>query len=590
MKRVRLFLPFCAGCCWLQLVGGLSHAAHSLSVPPHAAELGSMRIVAAVGQITGEIFAQDTTPPEITCPPNLVLEATSSAGAVATFSATATDAVDGPLAVSFSPSSGSTFALGTTTVTGMVSDAAGNTSTCTFTVTVQEPATLTASFTANPNPAACNQLVSFDAVESKAGPGRTIVSYHWDFGDGSSGTGKTASHTYRALGRYHVRLTVTDDQRPVMTDTATMVIHVDQGNQPPIASLEGSYSANVGEALLLDGSGSTDPDENCGDRITNYRWSINGHLVVDSDEPMRAVRWDLLTDKVPELAFPSDPVAGVPHNIVRLTVTDSLGLSSSSESVLRIFDNHPVACATGAPAPSSGVPVTFNAECSSHGHPERRIVRYEWDFDYDGMNFRPEIVSTEPIVVRAFEPRGTGPIYELTTRLRVVDDNSPARDSFSDFHLVISNTHALTVARLGAGQGIVTSQPIGIDCGAECDIRIEGGTVLTLTAEPGADSVFLGWSGACAGTGKCVITMDAARTVTALFALRPRLQVLGMLPNGSFHLRLENPAESGIRIESSGDLATWAAAGMLAPGEQHFFVPAAARESRRFYRALYLAE
>lgn len=57
---------------------------------------------------------------------------------MATFTASALDNVDGPVPVSFSAASGSTFPLGTTTVTATAADAAGNTATGTFTVTVQD--------------------------------------------------------------------------------------------------------------------------------------------------------------------------------------------------------------------------------------------------------------------------------------------------------------------------------------------------------------------------------------------------------------------------------------------------------------------
>ena len=40
---------------------------------------------------------------------------------------------------------------------------------------------------------------------------------------------------------------------------------------------------------------------------------------------------------------------------------------------------------------------------------------------------------------------------------------------------------------------------------------------MTLTATPEAGSVFAGWSGACTGTGDCVVTMDAVKSVTATF-------------------------------------------------------------------------
>lgn len=76
---------------------------------------------------------------------------------------------------------------------------------------------------------------------------------------------------------------------------------------------------------------------------------------------------------------------------------------------------------------------------------------------------------------------------------------------------------ALTVVRDGTGTGLVTSTPAGIDCGATCGASFDRDTEVTLVAEPGAASELVGWSGACVGTGPCVVTMDAAKTVTATF-------------------------------------------------------------------------
>src|SRR5205823_11441025 len=45
------------------------------------------------------------------------------------------------------------------------------------------------------------------------------------------------------------------------------------------------------------------------------------------------------------------------------------------------------------------------------------------------------------------------------------------------------------------------------------------GTQVTLTATPANGHTFAGWSGACTGTGSCVVTMSAAQSVTATFDL-----------------------------------------------------------------------
>lgn len=78
----------------------------------------------------------DTMSPVIAIPPDQTLEATSVAGAVATFTVTATDAVDPNPMVVCVPASGSVFPRGTTVVTCTAADASGNTSSGSFNITV----------------------------------------------------------------------------------------------------------------------------------------------------------------------------------------------------------------------------------------------------------------------------------------------------------------------------------------------------------------------------------------------------------------------------------------------------------------------
>ncbi len=82
------------------------------------------------------VSVQDLTPPVITVPSNMIVEATNSSGAVVTFSTSATDAVSGSRTTTNTPASGSIFPLGTTTVAVTASDAAGNSASQTFTVTI----------------------------------------------------------------------------------------------------------------------------------------------------------------------------------------------------------------------------------------------------------------------------------------------------------------------------------------------------------------------------------------------------------------------------------------------------------------------
>lgn len=77
--------------------------------------------------------------------------------------------------------------------------------------------------------------------------------------------------------------------------------------------------------------------------------------------------------------------------------------------------------------------------------------------------------------------------------------------------------YTLTVSK--SGNGAVTGNPAGINCGTECSASYEAGTAISLSAAPSSDSLFTGWSGACSGSGACSVTMDSNKTVTASFAL-----------------------------------------------------------------------
>src|SRR2546428_3905333 len=73
----------------------------------------------------------DNQPPSITCPANQTVLATSASSALVTYPApTVTDNCPGTAAPTCTPPSGSTFPLGTTTVTCSATDASGNPSSC----------------------------------------------------------------------------------------------------------------------------------------------------------------------------------------------------------------------------------------------------------------------------------------------------------------------------------------------------------------------------------------------------------------------------------------------------------------------------
>jgi hypothetical protein len=113
------------------------------------------------------------TSPVISVPADLSVPATSAAGAPVTFTATGSDAEDGPLTPTCEPPSGSTFPIGRTSVTCTVTDAAGDSASGSFRVTVTNtaptvsvPADVTVEATS-----AAGAVVTFDATATDAEEG-----------------------------------------------------------------------------------------------------------------------------------------------------------------------------------------------------------------------------------------------------------------------------------------------------------------------------------------------------------------------------------------------------------------------------------
>jgi parallel beta-helix repeat protein len=67
-----------------------------------------------------------------------------------------------------------------------------------------------ASFTCSPEKPVVNQIITFNASNSKD-PDGTITNYEWDFGDGNRGEGEVVAHSYSSTEDYTVGLTVTDN-------------------------------------------------------------------------------------------------------------------------------------------------------------------------------------------------------------------------------------------------------------------------------------------------------------------------------------------------------------------------------------------
>ena len=102
-----------------------------------------------------------------------------------------------------------------------------------------------------------------------------------------------------------------------------------------------------------------------------------------------------------------------------------------------------------------------------------------------------------------------------------------------------------TLAITVSGNGTITSNPLGINCGVDCSESYANNTSVTLTATPMSGFNFVDWSGDCTGTGSCVFSMSQNRNVRANFTANEYTLTTNVIGSGSIS---SNPA--GINCES----------------------------------------
>ena len=283
--------------------------------------------------------------------------------------------------------------LGEYTVSLTVTDEAGLTDSDTVTITVtnetdQPPvARISANTTSGPAPLE----VAFTGDNSSDDD--AIVSYQWNFKDGSSSTEPNPTHTFTDPGTYVVSLTVkdTNDQ----THTRNISISVEEAvNEAPVAVATATpMSGEAPLTVTFKGNQSTDDKG-----IVSYFWD-----------------------------FPQDP-SSAPNNTrtfadpgtydITLTVKDEEGLSDSQTLTITVNEGAasneaPVAVATANPMSGDApLTVTFRGSDSTD---DNGIVSYFWDF--------PQDPSSAPNNTRTFNNPG---VYDITL---TVEDAQGLSDS-----------------------------------------------------------------------------------------------------------------------------------------------------------------
>jgi len=214
-------------------------------------------------------------------------------------------------------------------------------------------------FTAAPNPTTPGTLVAFDGTAS-SDPDGVIVSYAWDFGDTSSGSGVTTGHTYASVGTYRVTLTVVDNESFSRTTSHDVVVQTPPTPQPPVASfLATPTRTNPGAPIAFDASPSYDPDGT----IVSYAWEFGDSNTGGGVSASHAY--------------------GAPGAyVVNLTVVDNSSMSDTATETV-VVNGPPMAAFSYAP-PSIyiAVVVTFDGSASTD---DVGVVSWTWDFGDGAM-------------------------------------------------------------------------------------------------------------------------------------------------------------------------------------------------------------
>jgi large repetitive protein len=243
-----------------------------------------------------------------------------------------------------------------------------------------------------------NRPVQFNA--SATDPESQTLTYSWNFGDGTTGSGPNPSHTFTTPGTKSVRLTVSDPHTsaPVVTKDVPV-------NSPPTAAFTISTlrplagqkldrplvaqapfqntclpvgSERLGECVEFT-STSTDPD---GDgTIATLDWDLDGDPST-GPEGFEFSSNDRLVK--PRFAYQ------VPGNkTLRLRVTDSSGTRSQTATVnLRVNRRPEIPAGVPGfifvpPSPAINEPIRFSSQVTDA---DNDITTYEWDLDGNATN------------------------------------------------------------------------------------------------------------------------------------------------------------------------------------------------------------
>lgn len=233
-----------------------------------------------------------------------------------------------------------------------------------------------ASFTYSPTIVHAGENVHFDAYSSL--PLNGIIKYTWDFKDETKVTTEPLTdYTFQDSGEHDVILTVELKNGKTATFTDT----IDVKNKPPVANAGPDQIATIVTLVTLDGTGSSDPDNNL---PLTYAWIMSTPSGSTST---------LSSTTAAKPTFTPDKIGDY---VITLTVMDSLGLQSTvADSVTITVTNQPPVAAFSA-SPTTGFPpltVRFTDKSTGDG-----ITSRVWQYKLNSSSTWSTFYTWTPMI------------------------------------------------------------------------------------------------------------------------------------------------------------------------------------------------
>lgn len=365
------------------------------------------------------------------------------------------------------PAASHTYATaGSYTITRRVVDRSGGAGSASATVTVTRSGTSAPTAVIGGSPAGQEgSAIAFSAAGS-SDPDGGALTYAWNFGDGASASGASASHAYADNGSYPVTLTVTDPQGLAHSASATAAV----ANAAPVPNAGSDTTIVAGRRFDQRGSFS---DAGAADGSWRFTYSWGDGTSSHSAD-------DATAGSVPLIAH-TYMTAG--SRTLRLSVRDKDGDLGTDERVVTVLPNQlPVAAANGPYAAAEGTLVAFSSAGTSDGNGD--ALTYKWSFG-DGSS------STTASPKKAYADNGTYAVTlvvrdpsggaDTATSSAVISNAAPTATLTAPTSIIEGASYTVSISGTDAGTADRATLQYALDCGLGAGYSAYSATVRSVT-------------------------------------------------------------------------------------------------------------